>query len=52
MGRVLAIGDVHGCHRALVTLLALVAVTPADTLVFVGDVWHGPDSQLSKKALR
>jgi serine/threonine protein phosphatase 1 len=37
-GRVLAIGDVHGCHRALVTLLGLVDVTSADTVVFVGEV--------------
>jgi len=37
-GRVLAFGDVHGCHRALTRLLALVAVTSADTLVFLGDV--------------
>ncbi len=37
-GRVLAIGDVHGCHRALVTLLGLVAVTAADTVVLVGDI--------------
>ncbi len=37
-GRILAIGDVHGCHRALVTLLGLIAVTPTDTVVFVGDI--------------
>ena len=36
--RLLAIGDVHGCHRALVTLLGLIAVAPSDTLVFLGDV--------------
>jgi|SRR5579872_6110966 len=36
--RVLAFGDVHGCHRALVALLGLVAAAPSDTLVFVGDV--------------
>lgn len=36
--RTLAIGDVHGCHRALVTLLGMLAVTAADTVVFLGDV--------------
>src|SRR5665811_620014 len=44
--RVLAIGDVHGCHRALVTLLDQIAVTESDTLVFVGDVVdRGPASK-------
>jgi len=37
-GRTLAIGDVHGCHRALVELLGMFAVTAADTVVFLGDV--------------
>ena len=47
MGRILAIGDVHGCHRALVTLLGVLALTPSDTVVFLGDaVDRGPDSKL------
>lgn len=45
-GRTLAIGDVHGCHRALVTLLGVLALTPDDTVVFVGDaVDRGPSSK-------
>ncbi|MFN0055175.1 MAG: metallophosphoesterase family protein [Planctomycetales bacterium] len=37
-GRILAIGDVHGCHRALMALLAMIVPTQEDSLVFVGDV--------------
>jgi serine/threonine protein phosphatase 1 len=45
-GRILAFGDVHGCHRALLRLLGLLAVTAADTLVFLGDVVdRGPSSR-------
>src|SRR4051812_49694873 len=45
MGRVLAIGDIHGCSAALDTLLALVRPTPDDLVVTVGDYVHrGPDS--------
>jgi serine/threonine protein phosphatase 1 len=45
-GRVLAIGDVHGCLRALERLIDLVAPTDADKLVFLGDyVDRGPDSR-------
>lgn len=36
--RTLAIGDIHGCHVALQTLLALVQPTAEDTLIFLGDV--------------
>ena len=47
MGRILAIGDVHGCHRALVTLLGVLALTSSDTVVFLGDaVDRGPNSKL------
>lgn len=47
MGRILAIGDVHGCHHALVTLLGVLALTSSDTVVFLGDaVDRGPDSKL------
>jgi serine/threonine protein phosphatase 1 len=45
-GRIIAVGDVHGCHRALLTLLGALAVTSADTVVFVGDaVDRGPSSK-------
>jgi serine/threonine protein phosphatase 1 len=35
--RTLAIGDIHGCHTALITLLGAVKPTPADKIIFVGD---------------
>ena len=37
-GRLLAIGDIHGCHIAFDTLLKHLAITPADTVVVLGDV--------------
>jgi serine/threonine protein phosphatase 1 len=44
--RTLAIGDVHGSATALDALLAAVAPTPADRLVFLGDyVDRGPDTR-------
>lgn len=44
-GRLLAIGDVHGCNSRLKQLLRRIAFDPlADTLVFVGDYLdRGPD---------
>ncbi|WP_254507144.1 metallophosphoesterase [Anatilimnocola floriformis] len=36
--RTLAIGDIHGCHVAFQTLLALVKPTAEDTLIILGDV--------------
>jgi serine/threonine protein phosphatase 1 len=43
--RILVVGDVHGCARALEALLQAVAPTPGDLLVFLGDyVDRGPDS--------
>jgi serine/threonine protein phosphatase 1 len=43
--RILAIGDIHGCSRALDTLLTLVEPAPADLLITLGDyVDRGPDS--------
>jgi serine/threonine protein phosphatase 1 len=46
MGRILAIGDIHGCRAALDTLLGFVDPGPADQLVFLGDyVDRGPDSK-------
>ncbi|MDP7016004.1 MAG: metallophosphoesterase family protein [Pirellulaceae bacterium] len=46
MARTLAIGDVHGCFQALVTLANFVSLRPDDTLVMLGDyVDRGPDSR-------
>ncbi|HZT82821.1 MAG TPA: metallophosphoesterase family protein [Gemmataceae bacterium] len=43
--RTLAIGDLHGCSRALDTLLAMVGPRPKDQVVTLGDyVDRGPDS--------
>ncbi len=43
--RILAIGDIHGCSRALETLLALVDPQPDDCVITLGDmVDRGPDS--------
>lgn len=45
-GRILAIGDVHGCTNQLDPLWAAIKPTPADTVVFLGDyVDRGPDSK-------
>ena len=45
MPRVLAIGDIHGCCKSLLTLLDVVAQKPDDTLVTLGDyIDRGPDS--------
>ncbi|MEM1042978.1 MAG: metallophosphoesterase family protein [Bacteroidota bacterium] len=44
--RLFAIGDVHGCARSLDALLAKLALTPEDRVVFVGDYTdRGPDSK-------
>ena len=44
--RLIAIGDIHGCHTALRGLLAAIAPQPHDTLVLLGDyVDRGPDSR-------
>jgi serine/threonine protein phosphatase 1 len=45
MGRILAIGDIHGCSAALETLLGYIDATPADTIVTLGDYGdRGPDT--------
>jgi serine/threonine protein phosphatase 1 len=45
-GRVIAIGDVHGCIHALDAVLDVIAPTPADQFVFLGDlVDNGRDSR-------
>jgi hypothetical protein len=44
--RTIIVGDVHGCSRELGELLALVAPTSEDHLLFVGDlIARGPDSR-------
>lgn len=44
--RTIAIGDVHGCARALEALLAAVRPRPEDVIVTLGDyVNRGPDSR-------
>ncbi|EIP99825.1 putative phosphoesterase [Opitutaceae bacterium TAV1] len=44
-GRIIAIGDIHGCHQEFAELLDRLALTPADQVVLLGDlVNRGPDS--------
>jgi hypothetical protein len=44
-GRTIAIGDIHGCSKALRTLLEMVAPGRHDTVVTLGNyIDHGPDS--------
>ena len=44
-GRIIAIGDIHGCHQEFAELLDKLALTKDDRLVLVGDlVNRGPDS--------
>jgi serine/threonine protein phosphatase 1 len=44
--RTIAIGDVHGCSRALITLLEAIAPSPDDQIVALGDyVNRGPDTR-------
>lgn len=45
MGRIIAIGDVHGCYTELVELLRHVNPGPKDTIIQLGDlVNRGPES--------
>ena len=45
-GRVIAVGDVHGCRDALAAVLAAARPGPTDTLVTLGDlIDRGPDSR-------
>jgi serine/threonine protein phosphatase 1 len=45
-GRIIAIGDIHGCAAALRALLAAIAPAPDDWVVPLGDlVNRGPDSR-------
>jgi serine/threonine protein phosphatase 1 len=44
-GRIIAIGDIHGCHQEFAELLDRLSLTKADTLILLGDlVNRGPDS--------
>jgi len=44
-GRIIAIGDIHGCHVEFAELLAQLALTKDDRVVLLGDlVNRGPDS--------
>lgn len=44
-GRIIAIGDIHGCHQEFAELLERLALTKDDRLILVGDlVNRGPDS--------
>ena len=44
--RTLAIGDIHGCHTALTTLLKSLELRPNDKLIFLGDyIDRGPASR-------
>lgn len=53
-GRILAIGDIHGCDVAFQSLLKVLAVAPDDTVVVLGDVVdRGPGSrQVVERLLR
>jgi Calcineurin-like phosphoesterase len=45
-GRIIAIGDIHGCSAALAVLIRAIDPTPLDTLVFLGDyIDRGPNSR-------
>jgi serine/threonine protein phosphatase 1 len=44
-GRLIAIGDIHGCHQEFAELLDRLSLAPDDRLILVGDlVNRGPDS--------
>jgi serine/threonine protein phosphatase 1 len=44
--RYLAVGDIHGCYKALTTLVAFVPFQPDDVVIVLGDyVNRGPDSR-------
>ena len=44
-GRIIAVGDIHGCHLEFSDLLERLELSPGDTLILLGDlVNRGPDS--------
>ena len=45
MGRTIAIGDIHGCNKALTAILTAIDPDPGDIIVTLGDyIDRGPDS--------
>jgi serine/threonine protein phosphatase 1 len=51
--RVIAIGDIHGCSKALAALLADIQPRPEDTVISLGDVIdYGPDTRGVLRQLR
>lgn len=52
-GRVIAVGDVHGCHEELAELLDLLSPGPDDLVVYLGDLINrGPDSHEALRVAR
>lgn len=52
-GRLIVIGDVHGCHLELEKLLNLLRLEKHDLVIFLGDIVNrGPDSHLAVKMAR
>src|SRR5688572_28443005 len=54
-GRLIAIGDIHGCHQEFAELLSRINLTKENGVVLVGDLINrGPDShraiQLAREA--
>ncbi|MCC5025175.1 MAG: metallophosphoesterase [Candidatus Synoicihabitans palmerolidicus] len=44
-GRIIAIGDIHGCHEEFLALLTRLAPTSDDQIIILGDLLNrGPDS--------
>jgi serine/threonine protein phosphatase 1 len=44
-GRIIAVGDIHGCHAEFAELLQHLELTPDDQLILLGDLINrGPDS--------
>jgi hypothetical protein len=44
-GRIIAVGDIHGCHQEFADLLARLELTRQDQLILLGDLINrGPDS--------
>lgn len=53
MGRIIIVGDVHGCRKELERLLKRIGLRDEDRLVFVGDlVGRGPDTMGVLKLVR
>ena len=41
MSRIIAIGDVHGAHKALLQIIEKIELREDDTLIFLGDLVDG-----------